>query len=143
MMLTLALSHDGPPLDLDVALPAGEIVAVVGPSGSGKTSLLRAVAGLIRPRSGRIALGDDAWLDTARGMSKPTRERPIGYVSQHYGLFPHLSALANVACSLTHLPPGDRAERARACLALAHVAGLDDRLPRELSGGQQQRVEDG
>jgi ABC-type sulfate/molybdate transport systems ATPase subunit len=50
MMLTLALSHDGPPLDLDVALPAGEIVAVVGPSGSGKTSLLRAVAGL----SGRI-----------------------------------------------------------------------------------------
>ena len=140
MMLTLALSHDGPPLDLDVALPAGEIVAVVGPSGSGKTSLLRAVAGLIRPRSGRIALGEDAWLDTARGMSKPTRERPIGYVSQHYGLFPHLSALANVACSLTHLPAGERAERARACLALAHVAGLDDRLPRELSGGQQQRV---
>jgi len=140
MTLTLAVSHDGPPLDLDVALPVGEIVAVVGPSGSGKTSLLRAVAGLIRPRSGRIALGEDAWLDTARGLSRPTRERPIGYVSQHYGLFPHLSALANVACSLTHLPPGDRAERARACLALAHVAGLDDRLPRELSGGQQQRV---
>ena len=73
MMLTLALSHDGPPLDLDVALPAGEIVAVVGPSGSGKTSLLRAVAGMIRPRNGRIALGEDAWLDTARGMSRPTR----------------------------------------------------------------------
>ncbi|CAG0973719.1 sulfate transport system ATP-binding protein [Burkholderiales bacterium] len=140
MNLSLAIGHDAPPLDLDVVLPAGEIVAVVGPSGSGKTSLLRAVAGLMRPRRGRIALDGDVWLDAARGVSKPTRERPIGYVSQHYGLFPHLSALANVACSLTHLPPRERHARARACLELAHVAGLDDRLPRELSGGQQQRV---
>lgn len=140
MNLAVAVAHDGPPLAIDVVLPAGEIVAVVGPSGSGKTSLLRAVAGLIRPRGGRIALGDDVWLDTSRGVARPTRERPIGYVSQHYGLFPHLSALANVACSLSHLPPRERFERARACLELAHVAGLDDRLPRDLSGGQQQRV---
>ncbi len=140
MTLALRIAHGGPPLGLDVELPEGGIVAVAGPSGSGKTSLLRTVAGLLRPQQGRIALGGDVWLDTATGAARSTRERPIGYVSQHYGLFPHLSALANVECSLAHLPAVERARRARECLALAHVAGLDDRLPRELSGGQQQRV---
>jgi molybdate transport system ATP-binding protein len=140
MSLSLAVAHDGPPLDVDVSLPSGQIVGIVGPSGSGKTSLLRTIAGLITPRRGRIAFDHDVWLDTSRGIARPTRERAIGYVSQHYGLFPHLSALGNVACSLTHLPPPQRVERAHALLAQAHVAGLDDRFPRELSGGQQQRV---
>lgn len=140
MSFALSLVHDGPVLALDIALPEGEVIAIVGPSGSGKTSVLRAIAGLLAPNRGRIALGDDVWLDTSRRIARPTRARPIGYVSQHYGLFPHLSALANVACSLTHLPQQARVARARECLAQAHVAGLDDRLPRQLSGGQQQRV---
>jgi len=138
--LRIALAHDGPPLDIDLVLPAGEIVGIVGPSGSGKTSILRAIAGLLPPRRGRIALGHDVWLDTAHGVDRPTRDRPIGYVSQHYGLFPHLSALHNVACSLMHLPPAERDAEARVRLAQAHVAGLEERRPRELSGGQQQRV---
>jgi molybdate transport system ATP-binding protein len=140
LSLRIALGHDGPPLDLDLALPAGEIVGIVGPSGSGKTSLLRAIAGLLRPRRGRVAFDHDVWLDTAHGIDRPTRERPIGYVSQHYGLFPHLTALENVACSLLDLPPVARDAQARARLAQAHVAGLEERRPRELSGGQQQRV---
>jgi len=140
MSLRIALGHDGPPLDLDLALPAGEIVGIVGPSGSGKTSLLRAIAGLLRPRRGRIAFDHDVWLDTAHGIDRPTRRRPIGYVSQHYGLFPHLTALENVACSLLDQPPAERDTQARARLAQAHVAGLEERRPRELSGGQQQRV---
>jgi len=138
--LSIAVAHDAPPLDLALALPEGAITGIVGPSGSGKTSLLRVVAGLLAPSRGRIALGEDVWLDSARGVARPTRERPIGYVSQHYGLFPHLSALGNVAAALTHLPAREREARARTCLAQAHVGGLDDRLPRELSGGQQQRV---
>ena len=140
MSLALAIGHGSPPLHLAVELPEGEIVAVVGPSGSGKTSLLRAIAGLLAPRRGRIALGGDVWLDTEAGVARATRERPIGYVSQHYGLFPHLSALDNVACSLSRLPAAERPARARACLELAHVGGLDARLPHQLSGGQQQRV---
>ena len=109
MSLHVVLAHDGPPLDLDVTLPAGEIVGLVGPSGSGKTSILRCIAGLLRPRRGHIALAHDTWLDTAKALDRPTRERPIGYVSQHYGLFPHLTALGNVACSLSHLAPAERA----------------------------------
>ena len=140
MSLAIRLRHDGPPLDLDVVLPSGGIVGLVGPSGSGKTSILRCIAGLLRPRQGHVALAHDTWLDTAKGIDRPTRARPIGYVSQHYGLFPHLTALGNVACSLAHLPPAERERRAREGLVRAHVGGLDERLPRELSGGQQQRV---
>jgi molybdate transport system ATP-binding protein len=140
MSLRITLGHDAPPLELDLALPVGEIVGIVGPSGSGKTSLLRAIAGLLPPRRGRIALGHDVWFDSAHGVAHPTRERPIGYVSQHYGLFPHLTALENITCSLLHLPPAERDGEARRRLAQAHVAGLEERRPRELSGGQQQRV---
>jgi molybdate transport system ATP-binding protein len=140
MTIDVRIEHAAPALDVDLALPEREIVAVVGPSGAGKTSVLRCIAGLMTPARGRIAVGDDVWYDSERGIERPTRARPIGYVSQHYGLFPHLSALANVACSLVHLPASQRRERARTWLANAHVGGLDDRLPRELSGGQQQRV---
>ena len=140
MSLALAVRHDGPPLELDLALPTSRIVAIVGPSGSGKTSLLRAIAGLLSPRDGRIALDDQVWFDRAAGVDRPTRERPIGFVSQRYGLFPHLSALDNVATSLLHMAPVERRERARSWLARTHVSGLDERKPRDLSGGQQQRV---
>src|SRR5512139_2645315 len=133
MNLALSVAHDAPPLDLDLRLPAGEIVAIVGPSGSGKTSLLRAIAGLLPPRRGRIALGHDVWVDTAHGLARPTRDRPIGYVSQHYGLFPHLTALENVACSLLDLPHAERDAQARARLAQVHVGSLEHRRPRELS----------
>ena len=140
MTLEVVVRHGGPPLDLDLALPRSRIVAIVGPSGSGKTSLLRAIAGLLRPDDGRIALDGEVWFDRTQGINRPTRERPIGFVSQHYGLFPHLTALGNVATSLLDLPPRERDQRARAWLAHAHVAGLDERKPRDLSGGQQQRV---
>ena len=78
------------------------------------------------------------WDDTEH--HRPTRQRPIGFVPQHYGLFPHLTALGNVETSLLALPGPARRQRALACLDAAHVAECAGRLPRQLSGGQKQRV---
>lgn len=140
MSIELELRHGGPCLDLTATLPAGEITALLGPSGSGKTSILRAIAGLLRLDRERVSVGGEPWSDSGRGFHLPTRRRQVGFVSQHYSLFPHLSVLANVEMALLHLAPNERRERARASLELTQVAALDDRIPRELSGGQKQRV---
>jgi molybdate transport system ATP-binding protein len=113
---------------------------VVGPSGAGKSTLLRCVAGLHRPEEGEVRCAGVAWLDTSRGIALPPHRRAVGLVFQDYALFPHMTALGNVAAALGHLPRGQRAGRARALLAQVHLAGLEDRRPAELSGGQQQRV---
>lgn len=138
MSLVIEVRHDAPCLDFAAELPEGEITALAGPSGSGKTSLLRAIAGLLRPCHARIALSGTIWDDARNHL--PTRHRPIGFVPQHYGLFPHLTALGNVETSILALPPPARRARALECLDAAHVADCADRRPRQLSGGQKQRV---
>lgn len=138
MSLCIDLHHDGPPLDFHAEIPEGRITALVGPSGSGKTSILRAVAGLLRVRRANIALAGAVW--DGPSVHLPTRERSIGMVPQHYGLFPHMTALGNVETALTHLSTPQRRQRALHCLNLAHVTGLEERRPHELSGGQRQRV---
>ncbi|MBE0529210.1 MAG: ABC transporter ATP-binding protein [Rhodospirillales bacterium] len=138
MSLVLELRHDGPLLDFRAEIPEGRITGLVGPSGSGKTSILRAVAGLLRLRHARVAMDGDIWDDAV--VHRLTRERSIGFVPQHYGLFPHMTALGNVETALTHLSRVPRRVRAARCLALAHVEGLEARYPGELSGGQRQRV---
>jgi molybdate transport system ATP-binding protein len=138
MSLTVELCHHAPLLDFRADIPEGTITALVGPSGSGKTSILRAIAGLLRLQRTRILLGDEVWDDEQR--HRRTRERSIGFVPQHYGLFPHMTVLGNVQAALTHLGQRERRLQARNCLALSHVEGLADRYPHELSGGQKQRV---
>lgn len=138
MSLIIEVRHDTPCLDFAARLPVGEITALVGPSGSGKTSLLRAIAGLLRPRHACITLAGETW--DAPGRHLPTRHRPIGYVPQHYGLFPHLTALGNVETALLHLPATERRAQALRFLEAAHVVDCAARWPRQLSGGQKQRV---
>lgn len=138
MSLTLDLRHHRPPLDFRAEIPEGRITVLVGPSGSGKTSILRAIAGLLRLSYAHIALGGEAWDDGS--LHRPTRERPIGFVPQHYGLFPHMTAIGNVEAALTYLATQERRARAQDCMELAHVTGMDARYPHELSGGQKQRV---
>ncbi|WP_254601914.1 ABC transporter ATP-binding protein [Cupriavidus taiwanensis] len=119
----------------------GELLALVGPSGAGKTSMLRVLAGLMRPERGRVTVGTEIWCDTARGISLPPQRRHVGLVFQHYALMPHLSALENVALSLLHLPRRERQVQARHWLAHMRLTpAQQSRLPAALSGGQQQRV---
>jgi molybdate transport system ATP-binding protein len=119
--------------DLRVELTLGaETIALVGPSGAGKTSLLRTVAGLERPSSGRIALGPQAWFDAERRVNVSPERRRVGYLPQDYGLFPHLTVSGNVSFA-------GRQER-RDLLERLGIAHLADVRPAQLSGGERQRV---
>jgi len=118
-----------------------EMLALVGPSGAGKTSLLRCLAGLMRPTEGRIEVGTTVWCDTAQSLFVPPQQRQVGLVFQHYALMPHLSAEDNVALALLHLPRPERLRQARHWLEHVHLKPEQQRRrPAELSGGQQQRV---
>jgi molybdate transport system ATP-binding protein len=139
--LSISLSQPGPiPLDASLGAEAGVVMALVGPSGSGKTTILRAVAGLYRPRHGRVVVNGAVWLDTERGIDVPPHQRRVGMVFQSYALFPHLTALGNVMAALGHLPAAERRARALTLLGRVHLSGFEDRKPAALSGGQQQRV---
>jgi iron(III) transport system ATP-binding protein len=123
--------------DLDLTVPAGTVTAVLGRSGCGKTTLLRAIAGLIRPDRGEIRLGDTVVFD-GTSCAKP-EARGIGIVPQEGALFPHLDVAANVGFGL----PGrgsERDGRIAELLELVGMAGSQDLRPHELSGGMQQRI---
>lgn len=123
------------------ACGAGDLLALVGPSGAGKTSMLRALAGLMRPQRGRVEVAGEVWFDSARGVFLGPRERHVGLVFQDYALMPHLNARDNVALALLALPPRVRRERAGDWLArMALPPELHTRRPAQLSGGQRQRV---
>ncbi|MDP3522693.1 MAG: ABC transporter ATP-binding protein [Hydrogenophaga sp.] len=116
----------------------GQMVALVGPSGAGKTSLMRAIAGLMRPQQARITVGDACWCDSAAGIFVPPQQRQVGLVFQDYALMPHMTALHNVALPLHG---ADRVTRAAEMLRRVGLPPeLATRRPAQLSGGQQQRV---
>jgi molybdate transport system ATP-binding protein len=131
--LTLDITVALRTLRVDLALDVGrETVALVGPSGAGKTTVLRAVAGLVRPNRGRIALGETAWLDTEKRIDRPPEERSVGYVFQDFALFPHLSVRKNVAFGGV-----ERVDELLERFAIEQLAGA---RPGDISGGERQRV---
>jgi molybdate transport system ATP-binding protein len=129
-------------LEVEAAVATGELVVLLGPNGAGKTTLLRALAGLVPLDRGRVVLDGQVLDDVAAGVHVPTERRPIGFVFQDYLLFPHLSALENVAFGLRARGAGRAEARRRAAAWLERVglAGQAGARPRELSGGQAQRV---
>ena len=122
--------------DLSLTIEPGSLVTLLGPSGCGKTTTLRMLAGLEHPSAGKILIGgkDVTML--------PANERDVSMVFQSYALFPHMSALDNVAYGLesSGIKKKEARERAEEGLQLVGLGGLGQRLPAELSGGQQQRV---
>jgi molybdate transport system ATP-binding protein len=139
--IRLKISQQHPiPLAVDIECRAGELLALVGPSGSGKSTILRTIAGLHQPETGIIRCDDELWFDHLQHISIPTQNRHIGFVFQDYALFPHLTALQNVAIALGHLDRDLRESRARALLEQVNLKGLEQRQPDNLSGGQRQRV---
>jgi molybdate transport system ATP-binding protein len=144
-MLSLALETGvgvgGVELDLALDVADGACLALAGPSGAGKTSVLRAVAGLLRPARGHVACGGETWLDTATGIDVPPERRGCGFVFQDYALFGHLSAWRNVAYGLPRtLPRGVHRTQAHALLERFGLEALADARPATLSGGERQRV---
>jgi len=125
---------------VDLALEAGEMVAIMGPSGSGKSTLLHLLGGLDQPTSGQVLVaGQD--LATVRSLDT-FRARTVGFVFQLHNLLPTLTALENVEVPMRGQPLG-RGERRRRAIELLELVGLSDRrdhLPAQLSGGQRQRV---
>jgi len=138
----LALDLGALHLELALAVAPGEVLGLVGPNGAGKTTTLRALAGALRLARGRIALDGEVWDEPASGAFVPASERRVGMVFQDRLLFPHLSALENVAFGPEARGAPRSAARARALGWLERVgaAPLAERRPAALSGGQAQRV---
>ena len=127
---------------VSMTLGRGEVVSLLGPSGSGKTTLLRAVAGLEKPTSGRIAIGNRTVYDGTPRSEIPAEERNLGLVFQSYALWPHKTVFDNVAypLKLRKVAAGEIKERVQRVLDQLGLGHLGNRHPHQLSGGQQQRV---
>ena len=127
-------------LDVDLQLPGQGVTALFGPSGCGKTTLLRAVAGLTRPRPGRIVISGDVWQDDQAGLWRPTHKRPLGVVFQEASLFAHLSVQGNLDFGLNRVPAAERQVSLTQAVELLGIGHLLERRPAQLSGGERQRV---
>ena len=122
--------------NVSFTIDAGTLVTLLGPSGCGKTTVLRAIAGLEPPTSGRVLIAGEDVTDL------PPNARDVSMVFQSYALFPHMTVIENVGYGLesSNISRAARLEKAQEGLRLVGLAGYDKRLPSELSGGQQQRV---
>jgi iron(III) transport system ATP-binding protein len=125
--------------DLSLSIPSGSFAALLGPSGCGKTTLLRAIAGLVRPSSGAIRFGKQ--LVSVSSLVLPPHKRNIGYLPQDGGLFPHLRVGENVGFAIPSKIKGSQRDALiDEMLELVGLSGYAHRKPHQLSGGQQTRV---
>src|SRR5580704_14470812 len=129
-------------LDAVLSVQAGEVVALLGPNGAGKSTILRALSGLLRLDGGKVELNGTVLEEPAKHIRVVAEKRPIGLMFQDYLLFPHLSAVENVAFGLRARGVNKREARERAAAALERlgVAKVAEARPGSMSGGQQQRV---
>ena len=124
-------------LAFETSIKKGELVTIYGPSGAGKTSVLRMVAGLLKPDSGSINVDGVAWFDSSKRIHLPPQQRSIGIVFQDYSLFPNMTVRENLEFALQK---GQSPAIVEEMLGLTELSNLKDKMPAILSGGQRQRV---
>jgi molybdate transport system ATP-binding protein len=145
-VLTVSVQHRFGSFAIDAAFEAaGGLTALFGRSGAGKTSLVNAIAGLLRPQRGHIAIDGAVLTDTGRGVFVPSRRRRIGYVFQEGRLFPHMTVRQNLLYGRWFAPQGDRKAGGGTgdfdqVVELLGIGRLLARRPANLSGGEKQRV---
>ena len=141
MSLSVRLHHHLPGIDLNLEFDAPPGVTVLfGRSGSGKTTVVNAVAGLLRPEAGRVAVDDWVLFDTDQEMWLPPHRRRLGYIFQEGRLFPHLTVRQNLAYGRWFAPRGAPREDADRVIEMLGIGHLLTRRPAMLSGGEKQRV---
>ncbi len=117
----------------------GEFITVFGPSGAGKTTLIRMIAGLVKPDRGRIVVNGKVWYDSKRGIDLPAQKRRVGYMFQDYALFPNMTVQQNLTYPFRK-PTVDDRKRVSELMEVMGIEELAHRKPSNLSGGQKQRV---
>ncbi|WP_171180753.1 molybdenum ABC transporter ATP-binding protein [Ruegeria sp. HKCCD8929] len=141
MSLSVRLTHRLGGLALDTAFDAPPGVTVLfGRSGSGKTTIINAVAGLLRPQAGRVAIDDRVLFDIAQGLWLPPHRRRLGYIFQEGRLFPHLTVRQNLAYGRWFAPRNAQRESVDKVVEMLGIGHLLTRRPAMLSGGEKQRV---
>ncbi len=121
----------------ELTINDGEFLTLFGPSGAGKTTLMRLVAGLETPDSGRIEVDGEVWFDSKRKINIPPQKRSVGFVFQDYALFPTMNVRQNLLFAAEN---NSGREYVDTLLEMTELTSLADRLPATLSGGQKQRV---
>lgn len=124
-------------LDAELTVEDGETLALLGSNGAGKSTILRLLAGLMKPDEGRVELGGAVLSDTAKRIFHPAEERRVGYMFQNYALFPNMSVRKNVLAGMGRKPDPALADP---YLERFRIADLAERFPHELSEGQKQRT---
>ena len=137
-MITVDFEKDFPGIHIRACftVPDHGTTVLWGESGAGKSTILKCITGIARPDSGYIKIGSRTAFDSEDGIDEPPRRRGVGLVFQHYALFPHLSALDNVALAL----PGSDRKLALSWLERLGIGHVADRRPSTLSGGERQRL---
>jgi molybdate transport system ATP-binding protein len=141
-LLSVRMKHRVGAVSLDVSFALTQPWTVLfGPSGSGKTTVLRAIAGFVRPDAGSIGRGDSVWVDRASGIFVPAHLRPVRSAGQAARLFPNMTVRSNAVYGLGWSTKPDNAKKVvEETMSLFRLQDLLDRKPHKLSGGEKQRV---